>query len=46
MKAMQWLIWLQFREVLAMLSVEEIMNNKELIRRAELIDSLYTRKFL
>ena len=41
MKRMNGRIYNQFREVLGVLSIEEIMNNKKLIKRAELINSLF-----
>ena len=41
MSSTQWSIWYQFRSVLGELSVEEILNNKELIKRAEVINLLF-----
>jgi len=41
MKRMNWRIYNQFREVLGALSIEEIMDNKELIKKAEVINSLF-----
>jgi len=43
MKNQRWRIWHHFRAVLGELSVEEIMNNKELIKRAEFINSLIAK---
>ena len=41
MESLQGTILEQFREVLGALTIEEIITNKELIKKAELINSLF-----